>query len=150
MTDTYRTLTEKNADGERQRELLKALDASSRALRLDECGAWRISGKRGGIYTWADRPGAGWVILCGCRSPRAWAHTKKRLSFCQVTQDGDEGGCLRLRELPTPEQAAVIRKAIGIAKRQPARAHLPVWMKSSSPNEGVSRRHIDETTTPAT
>ena len=35
-----------------------------------------------------------------------------------MTQDGDNEGCLRLRQLPTPEQASVIRDVLGIHKRQ--------------------------------
>jgi hypothetical protein len=31
---------------------------------------------------------------------------------------GDEEGCLRLHQLPTPEQAAVIRDIMGIRKKQ--------------------------------
>jgi hypothetical protein len=43
---------------------------------------------------------------------------ERRLSFCRVTQDGDDEGCLRLDELPTPEQAVLIRKAIGLKRRK--------------------------------
>ena len=46
-----------------------------------------------------------------------WTHTKRRLSFCTITQDADDEGCLRLHTLPTTEQAAVIRDALGIRKR---------------------------------
>jgi len=35
-----------------------------------------------------------------------------------VTQDGDNEGCLRLHQLPTPEQVSVIRDVLGIRKRQ--------------------------------
>ena len=42
----------------------------------------------------------------------------QRLSFCQVTQDGDDEGCLRLFDLPTPEQAVLIRKAIGLKRKR--------------------------------
>lgn len=55
-----------------------------------------------------------WV---GCRSALHWTHTKKRLGFCEVTQDGDDEGCLRLRALPTADQAVVIRDVLGIRKR---------------------------------
>ena len=43
-------------------------------------------------------------------------HTKKRLGFCEVTQDGDDEGCLRLHQLPTAEQAEVLRDILGIRK----------------------------------
>jgi hypothetical protein len=96
--------------------LLTALGAWDRALRRDECGAWTISGTRGTVHTWGD--GKTWVLYVACRSALHWTHTKKRLGFCQVTQDGDDEGCLRLHQLPTVEQAAVIRDALGIRKRQ--------------------------------
>jgi hypothetical protein len=89
--------------------------AWDRALRRDECGAWCIFGKRGSIHTWGD--GNTWVLFVAARSRRHWAATKVRLSFCGVTQDGDEEGCLRLHQLPSPEQAAAIRDALGIRKK---------------------------------
>ena len=108
-----------DADRDRQRELLKALCASDLALRLDKCGAWRINGKHGCVYTWSDE-GNGWVLRVCCPSTWGWTLTKKRLSFCKATIDGDTDGCLHLRELPTPEQAAVIRAVLGIRKRLPS------------------------------
>ena len=95
--------------------LLAALGAGDRALRRDACGDWCISGSRGGIYTWGDR--RTWVIWVGCRSTKQWTHTKARLAFCTVTQNGDEEGCLRLHALPTEDQAAIIRDVLGIRKR---------------------------------
>jgi len=35
----------------------------------------------------------------------------------RYAQDGDDEGIIRIDQLPNPEQAAVIRKAIGLAKR---------------------------------
>jgi len=57
------------------------------------------------------------VLYVACRSERHWTATKARLSFCTVTQDGDDDGCLRLYQLPTVTQATVIRDALGIRKR---------------------------------
>jgi hypothetical protein len=37
--------------------------------------------------------------------------TKRRLAFCYVTQDGGDEGCLQLQQLPTAEQAEVIRSS---------------------------------------
>src|SRR6185295_18631067 len=112
-------LTRRAADADldriQQQGLLAALNAWGRALRRDECGAWRIDGKRGSIHSWGD--GATWVLYVSCRSGRHWTATKDRLSFCDVTQDGDDEGCLRLSRLPMPEQAAVIRDALGIRKK---------------------------------
>jgi len=53
----------------------------------------------------------------GCRSATHWTYTKRRLAFCRVTQDGDDEGCLHLQQLPTAEQAEVVRDVLGIRKR---------------------------------
>jgi hypothetical protein len=116
MVDTYETAAEATADREQQKRLLAALNGWDRALRRDECGAWRINGSRGSIHTWGDD--RTWVLFVACRSGVHWTHTKRRLSFCAVTQDGDDEGCLRLHDLPTTAQATVIRDVLGIRKRQ--------------------------------
>jgi len=113
--DTYDTAEQAAADREQQRSLLVALNAWDRALRKDECNAWVVAGKHGSIHTWGD--GKTWVLWIGCRSGLHWTHTKKRLAFSNVTQDGDDEGCLRLHELPTSDQAEVIRQVLGIRKR---------------------------------
>jgi hypothetical protein len=83
-------------------------------LRRDECGAWRISGARGTIHT----DGRGWVLYVAGRSARHWSAVRAKLAaFCTIAQDGDEEGVARLHDLPAPEQAAVIREALGIRKR---------------------------------
>jgi hypothetical protein len=116
MGDTYNSAAEAEADRAQQQALLEALGAWDRALRRDECGAWCISGHRGSIHTWGD--GRTWVLFVACRSARHWMATKARLSFCTITNDGDDEGTLRLHEPPTAHQAAVIREALGIRKRQ--------------------------------
>jgi hypothetical protein len=100
MADTYENAKDAEADRRQQAALLRALDAWDKALRRDECGAWAIHGTRGNIHTWGD--GSSWVLWLTCHSPQAWTWAKKRLAFCEVTQDGDDEGCLRLREQPTP------------------------------------------------
>jgi hypothetical protein len=94
---------------------LCALDASPRALRhWDRYGDWCIAGRSGQIF--AD--GAGWLIVVNtAESPRRWTGIKRRLTFCRVTQDGDDEGCLHLDRLPTAAEAALIREAIGVRKR---------------------------------
>jgi len=116
MPDTYDTAEEAAADRAQQQRLLTALNAWDRALRRDECGAWRINGRHGTIHTWGD--GKTWVLFVRCRSARHWTITKRRLSFCTPTQDGDDEGCLRLHALPTSEQAEVIRDVLGLQKRR--------------------------------
>ena len=54
------------------------------------------------------------MLWIGCRSGLHWTHTKKRLDFCTVTQDGWDEGCLRPFGLPTPDQADEIRDILGI------------------------------------
>jgi hypothetical protein len=114
MRDTYSNAGD--ADREQQKALLAALGAWDRALRRDECGAWTIIGTRGTIHSWGD--GKSWVLFIACRSAQHWTYTKRRLSFCAVTQNCDDEGCLRLRQLPTPEQANIIRDILGIQKRR--------------------------------
>jgi hypothetical protein len=116
MTDTYDTAAEAEADRAQQLAMLSALNAMSRALRRDECGAWCISGKRGSIHTWGD--GKTWVLYVSCRSVRHWTSTKPRLGFCEMRLDCENEGTLRLHHLPTPKEAAVIRDALGIRKRR--------------------------------
>jgi len=113
MGDTYNSAAEAEADRAQQQMLLKAWD---RALRRDECGAWRIDGSRGSIHTWGD--GQTWALYVACRSARHWMATKARLSFCTIASDGDDEGVLMMHQLPTPNQAAVIREVLGIRKRQ--------------------------------
>jgi hypothetical protein len=112
---TYSNTAEAEADRAQQLRMLEALGAWNRPLRKDECAAWCISGKHGRIYSWGD--GKTWALWVHCRSPRHWTATKRRLAFCELTQDCDEEGCLRLRRLPTLAEATVIRDVLGIRKR---------------------------------
>jgi hypothetical protein len=55
------------------------------------------------------------------RTGRAGSSTRAAAPFGtgrrSIAQDGDEEGVARLHDLPAPEQAAVIREALGIRKR---------------------------------
>jgi hypothetical protein len=118
--NTYKTKEHESLNKAAMAELLGALNASPLALRRDDCGAWYIKGRLGHIYTMgpiADENG--FLIVLMCDSARQWSADKKRLTFCCVTQDGDCEGCLTLGTLPTPHQAAAIRKVLGISKRRP-------------------------------
>ena len=115
MGNTYDSASDAEADRTKQQELLVTLAAWDRGLRRDECGAWCILGRRGAIRTFGD--GKSWVVHVVCHSVRHWTATKARLSFCELLQDGDDEGCLRLIALPTPDQAIIIRDAIGLRKR---------------------------------
>src|SRR5262245_42550410 len=113
--DTYDSGAEAEADRTQQKALLAALGVWDRALRRDECGAWCISGNHGRAYTWGD--GKTWVMHVTCQSSKQRTYARGRLGFCEVTQDCDWEGCLRLDGLPTADQAAVIRGLLGIRKR---------------------------------
>jgi hypothetical protein len=115
MRQTYESAAGAETDRAQQKAMLLALGAWDRALRRDGCGAWCIAGAHGSIHSWGD--GATWVLYIACHSVRHWSATKAQLSFCHLTQDGDDEGCLRLHHLPTPEQAVVIRDVLGIRKR---------------------------------
>lgn len=125
--DTSGAVTRRNADKASLKRLLDALRGAGNSLRLDECGDWRIRGRCGHIAAWGD--GETWSLYVQCRSSRHWTATKQRLDFCRVMQDGDDEGVLRLMALPAPEQAAAIRKALGIRQpgptTDPGGRHLP-------------------------
>jgi hypothetical protein len=46
-----------------------------------------------------------------------WTWAKRRLAFCELTQDGDAEGVFRLQRLPTASEAEEIRYVLGIWKR---------------------------------
>ena len=71
---SYKTRTEADADRATQIMLLNALSAWERALRRDECGAWRVNGEQGHIYTWGD--GKSWLLYIQADSPRHWSSIK--------------------------------------------------------------------------
>jgi len=108
--------------------LLTALDASPLALRLDDCGDWMVTGKLGHVYT----DGAGYLLCVNGTSPRRWTNVKARLSFCRLTQDGDDEGCLHLDRLPTPTEAALIREALGIRRRRHPSPEVLATLKAHS------------------
>ena len=110
-----------------QREALlkcvEALGCRDAALRRDECGDWRISGKQGWICAVPgslDRPKTtGFQIYVQRQSVREWSYTKKAFKpFAAVTNDGDEAGMLFLDRLPNVDEAEVIRQYVGIAKKR--------------------------------
>ena len=128
MGDTYSSASEADADRVQQRHLLAALNAWDRALRRDECGAWCVRGNFGSIHTWGD--GKTWALYATCCSAQHWTWAKKKLSFCSVTQDGDYEGVLWLHQLPTPEQASVIRNVLCIQKRREVTAEVLERLKA--------------------
>ena len=127
--------------------LLNALDATPRALRRDASGNWHIGGKHGQIF--AD--GKGYLIVVQTdESSRRWTNVKRRLSFCRVTQDGDDEGCLHLDRLPTAAEAALILEAIHIRRCKHLSPEVLAAMsdrlskvRDNSPSSGQIIRPID-------
>jgi hypothetical protein len=90
LMDTYKSGAEAMADKQAHQALLTALDAAPRSLRKDPCGAWRITGNSGHIYSWGG--GESFALHVASGSAIKWTYNKKRLSFCEVTQNGDNEG----------------------------------------------------------
>jgi hypothetical protein len=82
----YETSAEAQADRQHQREQLEALNAWDRALRRDECGAWRINGARGSIHTWGD--GQTWVLWAWERRVRPKRAANSALEMTMQHQYG--------------------------------------------------------------
>lgn len=95
-------------------QLIEALNCSLTARVKDECGDWRIVGRRGHIYAEPE----GFYIFHDAGSKRGWANAKWEMRFCKVTQDGDDEGFLFLDHLPDRQEAHVILDRIGIRRRK--------------------------------
>ena len=134
---TYVNRDQARDDRQQQERLLAALDAAPSQLRRDEAGLWIVSGRRGIIQTWGD--GRSWLAYVRCRSRQHWTFTKRRLAFMTVTQDGDEEGCLRLFHLPSPQEALVIRDALGLRKRVDYAPHTLERKRASMAKAGLAR-----------
>jgi hypothetical protein len=119
MKNTYRSADDASQDKAQLAELCEALNASPSVLRRDETGLWILRGRPGCyVSTWGD--GAGWQLVVTPEqeiSALQWTWFKKRLAFCEVTQDGDAEGCFRLSRLPSAAEAEIIREILGIRKR---------------------------------
>ena len=115
-------------------QLAKALDAVSTALRTDECGDFRLIGRRGHIYAIPPR---GFHLYIACDTARGWTWAKKQLAgLARPVQDGDEEGILLLAKLPsTAAEAALVRRYAGISKH-PARTpeHIEALRKVARRN----------------
>jgi hypothetical protein len=87
-----------------------------------EVGEWGICGSNGHIY----RDGDGFLIYVTTgERKRRWTNVRRRLSFCRVTQDGDDEGYLRLDHLPDASEAKRLREAVGLRWfSHQRRAHL--------------------------
>jgi hypothetical protein len=91
--------------------LLAVVNGAMRAMRRDECGDPTIIGSRGTIRA-CD---AVFYVYIASGSVRAWTAAKKRLAaFTTVHQDGDDEGILVLSRMPDEDEAATLRKYIGL------------------------------------
>ena len=119
---SYKSRADATADRACLARLHAALNAAHNAVRLDECRLWTVRGSRGYVSTWGD--GQTWMLAVGSKTPRHWTFAKQRMAsfpgLAQLTQDGDEEGVFRLMRLPTPEEAAEIRRAAGIRQSKPS------------------------------
>jgi len=107
---------------DRQEVLLFAKAVKTSAIpRRDECGDYRLLGKIGQVYaTGIGRKREFQLIVgtaFGCEiSARQWGLIKEELHFCRLTQDGHSEGSLILDRLPATDEAATIRKCLGLRK----------------------------------
>lgn len=90
--------------------IAKLLKTSNKVVK-DECGDPCIFGKKGKVYTdltfW-------YIYLVSSR----WGSVKKELDFMEVWQDGDTEGVLRADFPPSPKQAIIIRRVLGLGKKR--------------------------------
>jgi hypothetical protein len=105
------------------KKLATALNSSSTALRIDECGDPRINGAHGYVYAICgtlDEPKApGFQLYLDSATPRAWTAAKKVIiPFANVLSDGDTEGMFVMHRLPSDAEAKVIRSYLGIRKRR--------------------------------
>jgi hypothetical protein len=117
--------------------LLLALDASPVSLKRDlvrgegRTGDLAVHGRLGHIY-----PDGDGYLLCIVaadeldQSARRWSNVKQRLGFCQLRQDGDAEGTLRLDRLPTPHEAALVREALGVKRKRQLSAEAKASLAS--------------------
>lgn len=110
---------------DKQREpilgLVQALNCRDSALRRDECGDWRITGKHGFIYAVPgslDRKEPGFHLIVMGWSANGWNRAKKALEpFAELANDGGDEGSLFIFRLPTQVEAGLIRHWLGLAKK---------------------------------
>ena len=122
MTSSYKSRSEATDDRACLELMREALNAALNAVRLDECRLWTVRGSRRYVSTWGDRHT--WMLAVGSKTQRHWTFAKQRMAsfsdLAQLTQDGDEEGVFRLMRLPTPEEAAAIRRAAEIRQSKPS------------------------------
>lgn len=121
-------------------DMVRVIVCQDSAYRRDDCGDWIIGGKAGHIYATPE----GFYLYCDPGSARAWTFAKRALSFCRVTQDGDEDGFLLLDRLPTAEECEIIRDKLAIRKKREIsegeRARLSEMLSRTAFKPGANRQ----------
>ena len=92
-------------------------------FRRDENGDWRINGRGGHIYAVSGAFQV--VVLCekleaglaGRWTSQGWTYAKRALDFARLVNDGDDEGVFILDRLPSPAEAAILRRYCMIPKR---------------------------------
>ena len=115
MANTYQNAEAAAVDKARMEAFQTALNASPMTLRRDQAGLWILRGSRGYASSWGGVDA--WQLVPESVSARRWTSYKNRLAFCEIVQDGDTEGVLRLDRLPSPEEAVEIRDILGLRKR---------------------------------
>jgi hypothetical protein len=91
--------------------LLSIVNGAMNALHRDECGDPAIIGSRGTIRACDGKL----YVYIPSGSALAWTWAKKQLAaFTTVSQDGDDEGILVLSRMPDEDEAATLRKYIGL------------------------------------
>jgi hypothetical protein len=113
----YHNIFELVEDKQRIEQFADALDVSHRNIHKDGYGQWTISGKTGShLQSWGDQ--STYLLYVTAHSARKWGAIKRKAkSFAwEVTQDGDEEGCLRVG-LPNKTQSGFVRSLLGLRRR---------------------------------
>jgi hypothetical protein len=107
--------TDRKPDRDLLLGLVDVLSVSRGNLLRDPCGDWNLVGRRGHIFT--DAVSIYAYVPAG--TARRWTNVKRALGFMVVTLDGDDEGILKMDGLPSPDQAAALRKVLGLRKSAP-------------------------------
>jgi hypothetical protein len=90
--------------------LCEHLECSKNRLHLDAYRDWNIQGTKGHIFTDLIY----WYVYLSPESTRKWNNIKNKLSFMEVSQDGDDEGILKMKRMPSKEEAKILRKLVGL------------------------------------
>ena len=149
MTASYKSKAAATADRACLGLMREGLNAAHNAVRLDECRLWTVRGSRGYVSTWGDDQT--WMLAVCSKTPRHWTFAKQRMAsfpgLALLTQDGDEEGVFRLMRLPTPEEAAEIRRAAGI-RQSPSSTYAGRRFARAKTGDTATSMRIDERPVP--